>query len=196
MKGTFAHSITNCTLMSKYQSKLDRLNQDLESLLAYLSSFPSEKLKEKPSPTAWSVVEVMQHLMLAERLSVGYVRKKIQYPHGLKKPGIENRVRLLLLRFFMDAPIKFKAPSIVSEQKFSNDVDFETLATKWREIRTEMGKLLNEIPPELQDSNIYKHAMAGRLTLDGMFQFFSGHFNRHRKQIERTLKAVGASRRA
>lgn len=180
--------------MSKYHAKLNKLNQELESLLAFLSSFPSEKLQEKPSPSAWSVVEVMQHLMLAERLSVGYVRKKIQYPHGLKKPGIENHLRLVMLRFFMDAPIKFKAPAIVSEQQFSNEVDFETLAKKWREIRTDMGKLLDEIPPELEDTNIYKHAMAGRLTLEGMFQFFTGHFRRHRKQIERTLKAVGASR--
>ncbi len=178
--------------MSKYQSTLEKLNRELESLLTHLSSFPSEKLQERPAPGAWSVVEVMQHLMLAERLSVGYVRKKIQYPHGLKKPGLENRIRLLMLRFFLEVPIKFKAPAIVSEQKFSNDVDFDTLAKKWREIRVELGKLLDEIPPELEKTNIYKHAVAGRLTLAGMFRFFTGHFRRHRKQIERTLKAVGA----
>ncbi len=178
--------------MLNYTARLERLNQELEDLLSYLSSFPSEKLKEKPSPKAWSVVEVMQHVMLAERLSVGYVRKKIQYPQGLKKAGIESKLRQLLLRIFLYSPIKFKAPEIVSEQKFSNEADFESLAKQWREIREQTGKLLAEIPPHLQQTNLYKHALAGRLPLDGMLQFFSGHFRRHRKQIKQTLKAVGA----
>lgn len=178
--------------MSKLITRLDRLNEQLEKLLSLLSAYTTEQLQEKPTPESWSAIQVIQHVMLAEQLSVGYVRKKMQFPQGLKKSSLENWIRLQLLRFFMNAPLKFKAPAIVAEPKFSNDVDFGILAEKWRAIRTDLRKLLDEFPPELEGTNIYKHAMAGRLSLNGMLEFFEGHFSRHRKQIFNALKAVGA----
>lgn len=181
--------------MPKLHTQLLQLNKELDSLLTYLSLFPSEKLQQRPSPNAWSVMEILQHVMLAEKLSVAYVGKKIQHPKGLKKAGMIERCRLMLLRFFLYAPLKFKAPSMVAEQHFNSQTDLDTLANNWRSIRATMASLLEEFPPELLGTNIYRHALAGRLTLDGMFLFFEGHFRRHRKQIEKTLQAVGALQR-
>ncbi|GIV31689.1 MAG: hypothetical protein KatS3mg029_1040 [Saprospiraceae bacterium] len=176
-----------------FQPLVTQMNAELEALLESLSSVPEATLRQRPSPQEWSVLEILQHIYIAERASIAYVRKKMQYPHGLKKIGLETRLRSLLLRFFLDAPFKFKAPAVVAEERFDPSLTLDTLKKEWKRTRQELSTLLEEMPPELAEKNIFKHALAGRLGLTGMLVFFEGHFRRHRRQIERTLNKLSAA---
>ncbi|TAK36745.1 MAG: hypothetical protein EPO28_13055 [Saprospiraceae bacterium] len=173
-----------------FRKKIDAIDGSLEELLTLLAAYSHAQLNTKPAPHAWSVMQVMQHLMVAEQASIAYVYKKIKYRENLKKTGISNTLRKVLLWFFLWAPLKFKAPAIVAEDKFPAESDFQDTAESWRRIRADLVQLFECIPPELVHTAIFRHAVAGRLHLDGMLLFFSGHFKRHRKQIERTLRQV------
>lgn len=137
-------------------------------------------------------MEILQHVFIAERASIAYVHKKIQYPHGLSKNKLGTRMRQLLLHFFLYAPFKFKAPPLVSEDRFDPSMDLQTLEKQWKQSRQDLSRLLQQIPPELAETNIFRHALAGRMDISGMLDFFTGHFRRHRRQIERTLKKLQA----
>lgn len=178
---------------ARFQPILKRMETDLEALLADLNSYPSDLLRKRPSPEAWSVLEIMQHLMVSESRSLGYVKKKTSYPDALKKAGLLARLRTAGLRFFLWMPLKFKAPAIVNQDHFHENANLQDLSASWRTSRGELSHFLENIQPDWVEKEIYRHALAGRMTISGMLAFFSEHFIRHRRQIYRTLEIVSAS---
>ncbi|MEO1261375.1 MAG: DinB family protein [Bacteroidota bacterium] len=172
------------------QPYLSVLESQLESLTAYLVNYSEEQLNAKPSPEAWSVLDIIQHMMIAEKGSMAYVKKKTSYPESLKEAGISNRWRKFRLNFFLQVPIKVKAPTEVATDKFKKNVTLDSLLAEWRTNRKDLTEFLEQAPDDWINKLTYKHAFAGRLTFDGMLLFFRDHFVRHRKQIDRTLAKV------
>ncbi len=166
------------------------IESDLESLIAELSVYPEELLSKKPSPNAWSVLEVLQHLMIAEKGSMAYVKKKTSYPDSLKNAGLADHYRKLRLHLFLHLPIKVKAPAVVGENQFDPNATFAGVVADWRAVRFEMKQFLDSVPDDWAQKLTYRHAFAGRMTFSGMLMFFNGHFHRHYKQIRRTIAAV------
>lgn len=175
---------------ARIQFKIRQLDKDLNDLLNDLKNYSTSQLSAQPEPGAWSVFQVMQHLMIAESKSIGYVKKKTSYPEGLKKAGFPEIFRRTVLKIFLWLPFKYKAPAIVNEDHFKDNVTLDELAKSWRASRGELTHFLENMKPEWEDKEIFRHALAGRMTIDGMLIFFSDHFNRHRKQIDRTLQRV------
>lgn len=172
------------------RSKFLQLEDDLNKLFRDMAEISEEKLFQKPNDGGWSVAEVIQHLIVVEEKSLGYVKKKASYTETFKKAGLGNGARKAALKFFLYSPLKFKAPKVVDESHFDPDADMEDLMEKWRKVRLEMMNFLEEIPEEYLDKLIFRHAIAGRMTLDAMLLFIRDHFRRHRKQIDRVVKQL------
>ena len=177
-------------MQPSYQTALDQLDAKLDKLVNLLNDLSHQQLNARPEPGAWSVLQVMQHVMLAEKLSVGYVQKKTSNPKALKRSGIANRLRQAILKIFLSLSFKFKAPGIVSEDQFPAEADFDEVVKNWKQVRNDLARLLSGIRPEWKDKELFKHALAGRMTIDGMLLFFESHFDRHLKQIENTVIKV------
>ena len=173
-----------------YQIKLARLNASLDDLARQLEKFSQKQLNAKPAPDAWSALQVLQHLTSAESLSMQYLQKKLVLPpDSFEKTGAGTWLRCLVLRLSMMSPLKFKAPKAVNEETFPQKANFEQVVKNWRAARLELARLLESIEPDYFSRNIYKHPRAGKMTVDGMLDFFQEHFDRHRRQIERALKS-------
>ena len=181
---------------ARFQHKLKELDEELGRLLNELKKYSSAQLSARPEPGAWSVFQVMQHLMIAESKSIGYVKKKTSYPEGLKKAGFLGKFREAGLKLFLWLPFKFKAPAIVNEDQFRENVSLDELAAAWRASRGELAHFIENMKPEWADKEIFRHALAGRMPVDGMLTFFADHFARHRKQIDRTLQKVVSANQA
>lgn len=172
------------------RTKYLHLESDLNALFSSLTGYSSDLLQQKPAPGAWSVLEIMQHLMIVEEKSLGYVQKKTSYPDQLVHAGLSARFRNVFLKFFLRLPIRVKAPKVVNESNFDETATFETLVSKWRQQREELLDFLENAPEEWTRKLVYRHAIAGRLTMDGMLILFRDHFARHYQQILRTLQEL------
>ena len=75
---------------------LKALSEQLETLAGDLAGCSHEELSAKPSSGAWSVLDIIQHMMIAEKGSLAYVKKKTSYPDSLKKAGFSYQWRKLL----------------------------------------------------------------------------------------------------
>lgn len=175
-----------------YQSKLDQLNSKLESLTVKLRQYPDEKLNAKPVPDAWSVLQVMQHLMTSEHLSLAYVKKKTSFQQSFKKAGLATKARWAALKISLWLPLKFKAPPAVNADNFPDKSDLKEIVQQWHENRKDLAQFLENVPKEWIGAEVYRHPRAGRLKLEEMLVFFDDHFVRHLKQIDRTLKQVAS----
>ncbi|MBL7775444.1 MAG: DinB family protein, partial [Saprospiraceae bacterium] len=129
----------------------------------------------------------MHHLILSEELSMAYVKKKLGFNPKLEAAGPEAWLRLQLLKFYLWAPFKFKAPEMVGESQLPGFTSFADTRRRWLAIRQVWAEFFEQLPAELADKAVYRHPFAGRLSWLGAIGFFSSHFARHRKQIYRTL---------
>jgi uncharacterized protein YdaU (DUF1376 family) len=98
------------------------------------------------------------------------------------------RVRGFFLWLYLSAPLKFKAPPNVADDKLPNYATFADTNTRWQKIRADWTDFFEKMPEELADKAVYRHPRAARLGWNQMMSFFETHFARHSKQIRRALK--------
>jgi uncharacterized damage-inducible protein DinB len=171
------------------EQALNQLDISLDNMLEELAAYPEEVLYRKPEENAWSVVEVMQHVRMSERHSVAYVRHKVQSGSPVAASGWRQRLRLLSLQIFLRSPFKFKAPKVVNEDSFPEE-RFDKLVQGWKSERAALRELLTTLDEAWLHKELFRHPLAGRMSLNHMLTFFHEHFDRHREQIRRTAGAV------
>lgn len=170
-----------------YQSLLGLLEQERRELLVLLQVRSDEELNRVPGPGQWSAIQVMHHLIISEELSLGYIRKKLSFKPALIKAGFSEKFRRLLLKIYLGLPFKFKAPKGVDDEALPVFASFSETAKRWEAIRSDLAGFLEGVAPDLLDKELYKHPAAGKMTLNGMLDFYLAHFRRHREQILRML---------
>ena len=177
---------------STLNQAFEKIEKERKNLYERLLTYDVVIIHTRPKPDAWSVIEVIEHLIAAEHSSLQYLLKKTQDLNGAKKTGFKERLRALSLHLFLSAPIKFKAPNMTIP--VSNIATLADTQSRWEKIRTELHALWNRLPEEALDRNWFRHPLAGKLSLLQMIAFFGTHFARHEHQIWRTLKAVSAQK--
>jgi hypothetical protein len=169
---------------------LNELDKELTDLFAYIKQFSDKELNTKPSPDAWSVNQIIQHLIISEQAALAHIKKKISYANGnLKKASAASRLRALLLSTSMRQPLKLTAPDN-SIAGMEDTAELATLKNKWWQARTELRDYLNEINDDFLDAELYKHPVVGIMDIWGMLNFFQTHTERHEKQIRKTIRIV------
>lgn len=173
---------------TQIEKQFKQLEQERRNLFNELKNYSDEVINKKPSSDKWSVAEVIAHLITAEEMSLKYLSKKIQDTSKEKPEGFKHKYRWILVQIVFNFNIKFKAPEIV-EPKMGYQ-SLANLETKWSDIRNQTLQLLQKLSDDEVNKTLWKHAIAGKLNLHHMVQFFGVHYNRHKKQIERTLTSV------
>ncbi|MCB0662129.1 MAG: DinB family protein [Saprospiraceae bacterium] len=169
---------------------LDRIDQKKLDLFNYMKEFKESDLNATPRQGGWSAFQICHHLMLSEFQSLAYVKKKLSYNPKLKPANMATKMRQKLLTTYLSTPMKFKAPESVGTQALPYESNWESVEIEWANVRKELRAFLSVLPEEMFEKEVYKHPFAGRLSLEGMLVFFEGHFDRHVKQIKKTLRRV------
>lgn len=179
---------TKQALPAPLQRRLQRLAAGLDTLLLQLEAYDDEQLNRQPGPGRWSAMQVLQHLMLAEKLSQGYLQKKRSVPAGqLPAAGLGTFWRAMLVWFFLYLPLKRKAPAMVAEEAMPAYASLAETAETWKQQRAALAQLLTSLDPSLHQKAFYRHPLAGLLTTAGMLDFFRWHFERHLRQLHECL---------
>lgn len=173
---------------AQLQKQFLQLEEERKNLFNELKNYSDDLINKKPSPEKWSVAEVIAHLITAEEMSLKYLSKKIQDTSKENPETLKSKYRWLLVQIVFTFNIKFKAPEIV-EPKMGYQ-SLAALETKWSHIRNQTLQVLQKLSDEEVNKTLWKHAIAGKMNLHHMVQFFGVHYKRHKKQIDRTLVAV------
>ena len=176
------------TMNTQLEKQFLQLEEDRKNLFNELKNYSDEVINKKPAPEKWSVAEVIAHLITAEEMSLKYLSKKIQDTSKESDEGLKNKYRWLLVQIVFTFNIKFKAPEIVEPKMGYQSLG--ALETKWSDVRNQTLQTLQKLSEEEVNKTLWKHALAGKMNLHHMVQFFGVHYNRHKKQIERTIVAV------
>ncbi|HEY3430084.1 MAG TPA: DinB family protein [Cyclobacteriaceae bacterium] len=171
-----------------FQPIFNELEQQRHKLIDLVKDLPTEKFNYVPSPDKWSIAQILTHILVAERLSIVYMRKKSQGIDQLKDSGFTAQVRLVLLKISQRIPtIKFKAPKVVLENTPAA-LSVNELVAAWEKQRNDLKTFLEGIGEKNIKKEIYKHVIAGRLDARQAMIFLREHANHHWPQIKRLLE--------
>ncbi|MCU0418280.1 MAG: DinB family protein [Cyclobacteriaceae bacterium] len=154
--------------------------------MAHLAAVEPTKLTAKPTPQSWSALEVVAHLVTAERLSIQYIRKKKQGIATLGNTGPWEEFKFFLLKVSQRIGFRYRAPKAVvaSTPAFAS---LEQAREAWAHQRGELKKLLDEFSEQDVRKKIFKHPFAGRLNILQTVTFFGEHVRHHQPQIDRLV---------
>ena len=63
---------------AQLEKEFTQLETERKNLFSELKNYSDDVINKKPRPEAWSVAEVIIHLITAEEMSLKYLSKKIQ----------------------------------------------------------------------------------------------------------------------
>jgi len=167
---------------------LEKLSQSTTVLFNKLANTNLEILQKKPTENGWSVIQVINHLIMSETQSLMYLTKKINGIGEVNDRQWTDFYKIPLMRLSMSGRIRFKAPKFVSNP--SNVETLDEVKEKWNNQREKFRQFLDEFPDEHMEKKIFRHPFAGRITLLQTILFFNFHLYHHQTQIDRILKAI------
>ncbi len=170
-----------------FQPIYNELEHQRSEILNRVKDLTVDKFNYTPSSEKWSVSQILTHILTAEQLSVGYMKKKALGIDQLKNSGTFSSLTLMLLKISQRIPaIKFKAPKVVVTNTPA-PLPIAELTSRWEAHRHDLKVFLESIDDRNVKKLIYKHPIAGRLDARQAMIFFHEHIIHHWPQINRLL---------
>lgn len=173
---------------AKLNSRIDALEQKRLAMFDKLAGYDHVALNRKPSAEAWSAIQTVEHMMVVEMAAISYVKKKSLDKNAVKKTGVKEWFRSLMLDSYLRSPKKFPAPSSVVP--VLKQASLPEVQKQWNSARKDMRETIASMPEELLDHGWFKHPAVGMLNFKQMLTFMEAHYDRHENQVWRTLHAV------
>lgn len=172
----------------KLETAISIIEKQRAELMEMIAQLSMEDINRSPRHNKWSISQIISHLIVAERLSINYLKKKIQGVDQAGDSGIAEELKMVILKISQRMPgIRFKAPRQVIENT-PYYTDISTLQSEWNSTRNELREFLETIQEHHLKRKIYKHVVVGYLNVLQAVQFFGEHVTHHTPQIKRLIK--------
>lgn len=168
------------------ENQFKKFEQDRKALLDSLKAVANDKLAQAPSPDKWSVIQILNHLVMAEYGTFGYMKKKILAVDSLEKAGFSSWLGVQFIKLYLALPLKTKAPKGI-DQPAGNE-KLEEVVAKWDKLRANWYEFLSQIKDDDLEKALFKHPFGNRLNIYQTIEFCDAHFKKHEKQIKNILK--------
>lgn len=168
--------------MARCLRQLQSLDAERQALLARVAAAGPEALDRQARPGAWSVREILDHLVTAERVILGGLADPATLEAARPAPGEHLRRALVwaVLRF----RIRVKVPS--RRMLPQGGRDFAALQAAWEENLAWVRAFLEAGGADR--GAVFRHPVAGPLTLGQALAMDRLHLGIHARQIARILE--------
>lgn len=177
------------SLSPTLEAAFNRMEAARTGLYKLLEGLPEEKLAEPPREGAWSVFQILNHLMMTERGFAMYLMKKLPKAEEAGKPSPLAPLKLAVVKAAFQLGLKRKAPEL-----FAQPENAKTLAESkaaYEQARQFLYMALSNLPEEHLNKGLLKHPVVGRMSVPIALDFMLTHFDKHRKQIQRNRRQLG-----
>lgn len=159
----------------------EKLEKQRSEIFEELDSLNDEQRHFSISPEKWNPLQVMIHLVTAEKLSVIYMKRKVNSDEKFQDSGFKSWLRLMTLKLAFNLPFKYTAPKRTDAT--GKDPDYESLKTDWKKVRSELKALIENLDEKTLKSEILKHPRVGMINMKQALDFMEIHIAHHQKQI-------------
>ena len=175
-------------MLPALQSRFDAIEDRRKAFLAHLASMDDGKLHYRPKPTAWSLLQVAQHLVLLEQL---VLKTTLRDP----KPGVRrhwwHRIGAWMVGFVFRFGFRVPAPTRMVVPL--NEKPLGESAAQWSELRAKLMAFLETCTPERAKAFGFRHPVSGPQDVYGTLDFIASHHDHHLRQVGRIEAAYAGS---
>lgn len=165
-------------MLDELQQNYDALEKARLALIHKVISLEPEQLTHKPGPDRWSILEDLQHLVLAEQRTILKVDSVPDSEE--RKPGMFEIVLQVLDH---DTIVDVPDPGMIPD----GDATLEGLITAWDKSRIELLEFLESCGPEDLERPVSRHPVTGPITVVECLRLIDSHFHHHRRRIEAAI---------
>jgi uncharacterized damage-inducible protein DinB len=169
----------------KYKKIID-IEAQRVSLIHKLSSVPQKRQYYSETETSWSILNIVEHMVMSEEASLDYVQKKMAQPGHLKPVELISWFKIWIMKIVLKLKVKYKAPNHVNPLE-NTGTNLESLSNRWELVRERLIDLSEENSKDLE-KGILRHPYAGMLNFTQLLAFFETHFEHHLIQINRLVE--------
>jgi uncharacterized damage-inducible protein DinB len=168
----------------------DALEAGRRELVEEIQSLSEAQAVAQPGEDRWSILQALQHLVLAEQgMRAAEAELRTNPVRDQLRPGkLINVVRDILVR---DVAVKVPHPSLEPDGK----VSLVDLVKLWDQERQQMRALLESVSADSSESVMFSHPAAGPMTAAQALDLTLVHLDHHRRQIDRIRAALDAIRK-
>ncbi len=174
-------------MSTKLQDRIQALNERRNALLDELETLDAEDLEARPLPGKWSILEIVDHLVVAER----------EVFHGLpdasqlveRKRGLKARLVYSVVMMVLKYPIPVKIPSARMGPQGGRSL--AELRREWDENQRWLHAYTGGLDRDGVAKAVFVHPVAGPMTVTLAVAMDQVHLDRHIRQIRRRQKLMG-----
>ena len=159
-----------------------------------LNGFSSSQMELQPAPDAWSLLQVIEHLVLSEQALLEGARKKLLQP--ARPVTLREKYMALMVLLVMKSGKKVRVPAAARHVTPGNQTPFDSVRSQWSATRDEMERFLEELPADRRTSVLFRHPVSGGMTPSQTLRFVRGHIQHHHAQIDRLVRLSSQPRAA
>ncbi|TWT09205.1 DinB family protein [Planomicrobium sp. CPCC 101079] len=161
-----------------FKEENDRIRK---AVLNAVEGKPDSLLNQKPSPGAWTPIQILDHLQLMETAIAKSISKQLASETAEK--ASKKPIGLTVSRM-----IKVDAPKhVVPGEEF---ISLEEMKKRLAASRIFLNGVYDGAEKEMLDQKSMPHPVFGKVPLSQWFPFVGLHEKRHLKQLEKTLKQL------
>ena len=171
--------------MKDLEALIKEVEQSRKDFIAALEGLTSSQADFKPDPKAWSIQEITEHMVWAERAGVFGMWKAFEGKrNGNPIWEGENQNRGLSIEEVIARTWKEKEEvPTVAKPRWGGPINYWIAALESCSITLlRLSEMLGNVELE---SIIYPHPISGPLDVNQRMQFLRFHMQRHQLQIER-----------
>ncbi|MBS1658374.1 MAG: DinB family protein [Bacteroidetes bacterium] len=169
---------------SSVLQQFEKLELSKRQILSQISSLDPSVLHYRPAYKKWSIVQILFHLNSSESISLKYMQKKSQGGTSVPKSTPVNALRSFILTAALRT-LKWKRPAVLPEPP--DQPDLNEVLQSWNETRRQLKQLLQNLPDDMMNRNIFRHPAAGRMNISHALTFMQEHTDHHLKQIRERI---------
>lgn len=175
-------------MLPDLQSRFDQYNQRREALLQNLSALPPETLSKNLGPDRWSLLQVIQHLVKAERAVLVNLPDPSLLVH--KPRGILAQLGYLVVIWVLKwgLPVPVPEPAMTPDGHQSS---LSVLRVEWDRNTKWLQLYLDGLTPATAMRAVFRHPVTGPLTPDRALRLAHLHLDTHIRQIDRIRRVMG-----
>lgn len=175
-----------------FDAGLAALTAARADLLADVGRLDPVQVRFAPGPGRWSIAQVIEHLVLAEELTLRGLRSP--RPAADRGLAVAATLRLALVKAVLRSRVlRVRTPARGLDPEGTATLD--SLERRWAEAAAGLEGFLRDLPPARRAERLCRHAAAGWLTPGQMLDFLVLHLRHHHRQVRAIQGARGFPRR-
>jgi hypothetical protein len=168
-------------MLSEIQETFQQLETKYGKLLQHLNSLNHDVLHFKAGTGKWSIVEVIEHLVMAEENALEQLTGAASGPPLDPRDRSAKNYHIVIKVMTQDIPVDVPDESMAP----LGQIGLAELLERWKDTRQRTRAYIDGIQPENVGGLVYRHPFAGPLDMAETLRFIDVHFDNHMRHIDK-----------